>query len=168
MKIAITSDYHFGYNGDAVPQAEQVLAKARQLADVVIAAGDLFDVRVPRQETVNEAAKLFKQHCEEMKGRVKISKGEKQLAEQNPVIAIPGTHERRTKGLVNVIDVLDSAGVLVNCHNEKVLVEKNGEKLCIIGMAGVPEEYAAQVVKGRWLVRLTCLCFTRRLKKLFQ
>ncbi len=148
MKIAITSDYHLGYNADAAPQAEKILAKARQLADVVIAAGDLFDVRVPKQETVNEAAKLFKCHAEQMKGRAAgISKGEKSY-EENPVIAIPGTHERRTKGLANVIEVLDSAGVIINCHNAAVVAEKNGEKLCITGMAGVPEEYAVQVVKA--------------------
>lgn len=94
----------------------------------------------------------------------KIKKGEKTY-ENLPVIAIPGTHERRTKGLVNVIDLLDSGGMLVNCHNKHITIEnghrakpddsdansvcaENGERVSILGMAGVPEEYAADVVKA--------------------
>ncbi len=149
MKIAITSDYHLGYSSDALPQAAMALTKARELADIVIAAGDLFDVRVPKQEVVNDAIKLFKQHSEHMAAKhskVQIAKGEK-VYENNPVIAIPGTHERRTKGLVNVVDLLDSGGILVNCHNKHVTVEKNGERVSILGMAGVPEEYAEQVIE---------------------
>ncbi|MFH1247227.1 MAG: hypothetical protein V1644_02490 [Candidatus Micrarchaeota archaeon] len=64
MKIAIVSDFHLGYNDDALPQAKMGLEKARQLADAVIAPGDLFDVRVPKQEVVNEGIKLFKTHSE--------------------------------------------------------------------------------------------------------
>ncbi|MDP3741958.1 MAG: metallophosphoesterase family protein [Candidatus Micrarchaeota archaeon] len=150
MKIAITSDYHLGYSDDALPQAAMALAKALEVADCIIAAGDLFDVRVPKQEVVNDSIKLFKKHSEEMAAKhnsVKITKGEKTY-ENNPVIAIPGTHERRTKGLVNVVDLLDSGGMLVNCHNKHVTVEKNDERVAIIGMAGVPEEYAEQVIKA--------------------
>ncbi len=146
MKIAITSDFHLGYSEDALPQAQMILEKAAQLADIVIAAGDLFDVRVPKQEIVNDGIKLFKQYSENTKSSARITKGEKTY-EKPVVIAIPGTHERRTKGLVNVIDMLDSANVLANCHNKHVVVEKNEEKIAIIGMAGVPEEYASQVVK---------------------
>ncbi len=142
------SDFHLGYSDDALPQCRSALEKAVQVADVVIAAGDLFDVRIPKQETVNEAVKLFKQHSEAMahKGGAKITKGEK-IYGDNPAIAIHGTHERRTKGLVNVVEMLDSAGVLVNCHNKHVIVEKNGERVAIMGMGGVPEEYAGEIVK---------------------
>ena len=151
MKIAITSDYHLGYNDDALPQVKMILEKATRVADVVLAAGDLFDVRVPKQEIVNEAMKLFKTHSEQMAAKhsdVKISKEEKTIESGNPVIAIPGTHERRTKGLVNVVEMLNSAGVLVNCHNKHIVLEKNGEKVSILGMAGVPEEYTVQVMQA--------------------
>lgn len=134
MKIAIMSDLHLGYNDDALPQARQALKKSRDLgADIVIIAGDLFDVRVPKQEIVHEAVKLFTEH-NNLSGRA--------------AIAIAGTHERRTKGLSNIIEVLDSAGVLQNCHNFPVIIEKNGEKVAVLGMAGVPEEYAKSVVQA--------------------
>ncbi len=150
MKIAIMSDLHLGYSDDALPQAKMALDKATEIADVVIAAGDLFDVRVPKQEVVNDAIKLFKTISEAMAAKhpeINVQKGDK-VYENLPVIGIPGTHERRTKGLVNVVDLLDSGGMLVNCHNKHVTVEKNGEKICVLGMAGVPEEYAADVVKA--------------------
>ena len=60
MKIAVMSDFHFGYNDDALTQAGDALRKARGLADFVIAAGDLFDSRIPRQEVVNDSVRLLK------------------------------------------------------------------------------------------------------------
>ncbi len=154
MKIAILADLHLGYNVDAEPQAKQALEKASQIADIVIAAGDLFDVRIPKQEVVNSGIKLFKNHLEAMQNKeivlpqqhITLTKNGKKC--ENAVIAIPGTHERRTKGLVNVVELLDSAGTLINCHRDHVIVEKNGEKVAILGMAGVPEEYAKDVVKA--------------------
>ncbi len=154
MKIAITSDYHLGYSEDALAQTAKILETARQMSDVVIAAGDLFDVRVPKQEVLNDAIKLFKTHREATTAsaaKITISVEKNNRTYPNmPVIAIPGTHERRTKGLVNAIDVLDSAGVLINCHNKHVIVKKEAEneRVAIIGMAGVPEEYAGDVIKA--------------------
>ncbi len=150
MKIAIISDFHLGYSDDAYPQAKEALEKAREVADAVIVAGDLFDVRVPKQEVVNQGIQLFKQHCEEMKktkaNAVKINKGDF-VYETQPVIAIHGTHERRTKGLVNVVEMLNSTGLVANCHNNYVVIEKNGEKAAVLGMGGVPEEYVKQVIE---------------------
>lgn len=150
MKIAIMSDLHLGYSDDALPQAKMALEKASEMADCIVAAGDLFDVRVPKQEVVNDGIKLFKNASEAMGAKhpeVKVKKGGR-VYENLPVIGIPGTHERRTKGLVNVVDLLDSGGILVNCHNKTTIVEKNSERIAILGMAGVPEEYAADVVKA--------------------
>ncbi len=140
MKLAIMSDFHLGYSDDALLQAKMALEKARELGtDAVIAAGDLFDERVPKQEVIHAAIKLFSEHNRMMKERNPAAL---------PVIAIAGTHERRTKGLVNAIEVLDAAGLLANCHNKHIVIEGNGEKVAVLGMAGVPEEYAKQIVQA--------------------
>ena len=148
MKIAIMSDFHFGYNDDALVQAAEALRRARESADFVIAAGDLFDSRVPRPEIIHDAITILKDHERKTgSGGVEISElgggGKKTLA-NSPLIAIYGTHERRTKGLVNAVQVLDSAGLVVNVHAKTALVEKNGEIVAVQGMGGVPEEHAAE------------------------
>ncbi|MFH1247226.1 MAG: hypothetical protein V1644_02485 [Candidatus Micrarchaeota archaeon] len=81
------------------------------------------------------------------KKNTRISKGER-IFQFNPIVVIPGTHERRTKGLVNVVEMLDSAGLVANCHNKTVIIEKNNEKVAVIGMAGIPDEYAIEVIKA--------------------
>ncbi len=153
MKIAITGDFHFGFNEDAVQQALAVLSDARENADFVIAAGDLFDTRIPRQETIHDAIKVFRATTPQGNPPVSVSviEGkESRPLDAPPIIAIYGTHERRTKGLVNVIQLLDSAGILVNAHARKVLIEKEGdngiERVVVQGMGGMPEEMAGQAI----------------------
>ena len=154
MIIAVVSDFHFGYNSDAFPQAHEALLDARNRADVILAPGDLFDLRVPRQETLHEAAIAFQDAKGAGSGIVQriVESQEAQLERaDNPVIAIYGTHERRAKGLSNVIEFFHTAGLLVNCHARKVFVEKRVgagiERGCVQALGGVPEEMAAQAVK---------------------
>ena len=150
MKIAVMSDFHFGHNDDALAQATEALRKARELSDFVIAAGDLFDSRVPRQETVHDAMRLFKDHSRHAKTdslKMTLIDGAERKVETVPVVAIYGTHERRTKGLINAVQVLDSAGLVLNVHAKTLVVEKGGEKVAVQGMGGVPEEQAAENLK---------------------
>ena len=156
MKIAITGDFHFGFSDDALEQASQALNKAEALADVVVVAGDLFDHRVPKQETVDDALRLFgriAKDFEKKNGGVRILEidaeegREKELVGAPPIIAIFGTHERRTKGLVNAVQLLDSAGLVVNCHAKKIVVEKAGERVVFQGLGGIPEEYVKKALK---------------------
>ncbi len=155
MKIAITGDFHFGFNDDAPNQARRVLLDACEKADAIILAGDLFDTRIPKQETIYESIKIFRECQFSNTPKVSIFSlegNEKIPLSQTPLIAIYGTHERRTKGLVNVIQLLDSAGVLINCHARKIQLETLDEQtnepdsVTIQGLGGMPEELASKVV----------------------
>ncbi|MEM3364608.1 MAG: metallophosphoesterase family protein [Candidatus Micrarchaeia archaeon] len=126
MKVAILGDFHFGYDrfyDDSFIQAEQALLKAQDEADLLIVAGDLFDSRTPKQEVIARAIEVFR----------KLHK---------KAIVIHGTHERRPHGFANPVDILTKAGLAESCHGRHVIFEKDGEKVAVYGMAGVPEEYA--------------------------
>ncbi len=126
MKVAILGDFHFGYDrfyDDSFMQAEQALLKAQEQADLLIVAGDIFDSRTPKQEVIARSFEVFK----------KLHK---------KVIVIHGTHERRPHGFTNPVDLLVKAGFAESCHARAVVFEKDGEKVAIYGLAGVPEDYA--------------------------
>lgn len=150
MKIALISDFHLGYSQDSLPQARDALSKACSIADMVVLAGDLFDSRVPRQETIYEAIGLFRDFKPFLKKEFSASISSREgflKIDFNPFVAIYGTHERRAKGLVNAIQLLDSAGLVLNIHSRVLLVEGNGEKIAFQGMGGVPEEFAKRTLE---------------------
>ncbi|MFH1221880.1 MAG: DNA repair exonuclease [Candidatus Micrarchaeota archaeon] len=131
MKIAVISDLHLGYSRfeeDSYAQPERMIEEAMQKADALIVAGDLFDSRVPKIESIRHAVEIFK--------KSKI-----------PVIAIHGNHERRTKGFDNPINILASAEVIDYLNCSERLLEKDGEKVAIFGVGSVPEEYAEEEIK---------------------
>ncbi|MEK6843588.1 MAG: metallophosphoesterase [Candidatus Micrarchaeota archaeon] len=152
MRIAIISDCHFGFNEDALPQAREAMLKALKLdADVILLPGDIYDIRIPRQETVKETIELY---CEISnlsanapdRREIEVFEKEGDLEKlQNikgiPILAIWGTHERRGKGLANIIQILDSANLVLNFHTRTVLLKKNGKTVALQGLGGVPEEY---------------------------
>lgn len=147
MKIGILADSHLGYERffeDSFKQAEQALEMACDKADALILAGDIFDVKVPKPEVLAMAFKLFGkvvQRLKAKKDKVKlIQDGE--VVDRVPIIAIHGTHERRTKELINPIQVMESAGILLNAHLKLIILEKNGERVAVQGLGGVPDEYA--------------------------
>ena len=126
------SDTHLGYarfEKDAFVQAERALLDASEKADMILFAGDVFDVKVPKLETLDEAISIFR--------RIKV-----------PVFAIHGNHERRTKEQVNPAKLLASAGVLHYIHNTTTAYEHQGEKIQILGIGNVPDEYADEAVKN--------------------
>lgn len=153
MKIAITGDFHFGFNGDAAEQARRVMLDGKGKADFVIAAGDLFDYRVPKPETIHESIVVFNaaRHYGDGSTIVTVAEGERTAPAGTSIIAIYGTHERRTKGLVNVIELLHEAGLIVNCHARKAFVGKSKsgreERVCVQGMGGIPEELAKRALE---------------------
>lgn len=151
MKIAITGDFHLGFNQDALVQARNALDACRD-ADAIIIAGDVFDSRIPRQETLNEALQLFSQAAESLKSDATVFELDADgvitgLPNYPPILAIAGTHERRSKGLANPIHLLDSALCAVNVHARRICVQKGDEQACFQAMAGVPEEFSRQVLK---------------------
>jgi len=151
MKIAITGDFHLGFNQDALVQAKNALDACKD-ADAIIIAGDVFDSRIPRQETLNEALQLFSQAKDLCKSDATVYELDADgvitgLPNYPPIFAIAGTHERRSKGLANPIHLLDSALCAVNVHARRVCVQKKDEQVCFQAMAGVPEEFSRQVLK---------------------
>lgn len=151
MKIAITGDFHLGFNPDALAQAKNALDACKD-ADAIVIAGDIFDSRIPRQETLNEALQLFSQAAESMSSAAVVFEIDADgvitgLSKYPPILAVAGTHERRSKGLANPIHLLDSALAAVNVHARRICVEKGGERVCFQAMAGVPEEFSRQVLK---------------------
>lgn len=132
MRIAIISDTHFGYarfEEDSFTQAESAFLDAAKKADLIVYAGDVFDSKVPRLETINRVAQILK----------KVDK---------PIYAIHGNHERRSKGMVNAPQLLATIGVLRYFHNEVVPFEIGGERLLFFCLGSMPEEYIKTAIDG--------------------
>ena len=132
MKIAIFSDPHLGYNRfeeDSYIQAERVIMDASVKADVILCAGDIFDIKIPKLETIKRAIEIFK--------KAKI-----------PIYAIHGNHERRAKEMVNPAQILASGTHMQLLHGSEAIFEKNEEKIQIFGLGSVPEEYAETALKS--------------------
>lgn len=158
MKIAVISDMHLGYKSgtereeDAFKQAEEAMDKALEKnIDLILLPGDIFDEKVPSPETMSRAIKILKKPLTRTKREVEIkelNKGKEQLSKSSvPIIAIHGTHERRSKGYVNPIQMLEDMGYLIHLHCNRTIVKVNGEEIAIHGMSGVPEEYTKQVLE---------------------
>ncbi len=152
MKIAVISDTHLGYafgtdrQEDCFEALEEAFDKAiKEKPDLILMPGDIFDSRTPRQEVWAKALKLFQKPLLAEKSNAKlveVSNGRKpsEMALKGiPVIAIHGTHEKRSLGLVNPVELLDQAGFLIHLHKSYVLFEKQGEKVAVHGFSGVPE-----------------------------
>jgi DNA repair exonuclease SbcCD nuclease subunit len=144
MKIAILADFHIGYERfreDAFRQTEEALELASQNADMIVIAGDIFDYRHPKPEVIAEAITLFKRlSSKKFAANVSGFEGRGERYTDIPVVAIPGTHERRSDGEVDPVDLLNLAGLLVNANQAKVTVEKGGERVVVYGVGGTAEE----------------------------
>jgi len=154
LKIAVLADFHLGYVrflDDSFEQAERAFSRACEEAELVVLLGDIFDSRIPKQEILARSFKLFR-NAFGKKWEAKLASydskdGRKNYAEV-PVVAIHGTHERRTKELVNPIELLEKAGFLVNVHAATAVFEKDGERIALQGMGGIPEEYAKSALEA--------------------
>jgi len=131
MKLAIVADTHFGHakwGEDAFLQGKAAILEAAEKADALILAGDIFDSATPSLNALSEFASLLRQASV-------------------PVLAIHGTHEMRPKGQANPIQFMHSAGLLVNIHQNRQVLERDGQKIAITGMGGVPENYVREALK---------------------
>jgi len=131
MKIALFSDTHLGYarfEADSYVQAERTLVEASKQADLILCAGDIFDVKIPKLETLKRAVEIF--------NRATV-----------PVIAIHGNHERRSRDTVNPVQLLAASTNIILLHGQDTVFEKNGQKIQIFGLGSVPEEYAEEALK---------------------
>ena len=160
MRIAILSDFHFGYGAggeranDPYDAFREAVDKAKD-CDLAIFAGDLFDTRNPDAETLTKAMELMiplllrQSDMKLIQGIGKdISKVSETALMGIPIVAIHGTHERRTKGLLNPVEALEKAGFVVYLHCNGVIFEKDGERVAIHGLSGVPDQYAEGVLSN--------------------
>lgn len=132
MRIGIVADNHLGYprfEEDSFVQAERAMLGAAEKCDVIINAGDIFDTRIPKLETLQKGMELF--------SRIKV-----------PVFAIYGNHERRTKEMTNPVELLLTAGVVKYLHGTGEIFEKDGEKAQIFGIGNIPDRYAKTAVES--------------------
>jgi len=162
MKISILSDLHFGYGWntrieeDSYQNAQEAISKCLD-SDLILIAGDIFDSRNPRTETWAKALKvLSKPLLEKNKGVKLVEEINKHLPEISqrtlssiPVLALHGTHERRTKDQINAIEALEQTGFLIHLHCNGLIFEKDDQRVAIQGMSGVPERYAEQAL-NKW------------------
>jgi len=149
--LLLTSDFHlgYGYNTEREKDCFFVLEEIlKEPADLILFAGDLFDSRVPRLEVLAEAMN-FLSKLKEKKSEAKFIECDKEINKRAlhgvPFISIYGNHERRAN-LINPIQSLEKAGLLINLHCQKIVFELNGEKIAIHGMSYVPEKYSRDVL----------------------
>ncbi|MDI6826141.1 MAG: DNA repair exonuclease [Candidatus Aenigmarchaeota archaeon] len=162
MRIAILSDFHFGYGWntrlekDSFDNAEEAISNSLD-SDLILISGDIFDTRTPRTETWAGALRvLSKPILAENKGLKLVKTINKDLDEISrrslsgiPVLSLHGTHERRPKEQINAIEALEKTGFLIYLHCNGIVFEKDGERVAVQGMSGVPERYAKEVLE-KW------------------
>ena len=108
MRIGIVADNHLGYprfEEDSFVQAERAMHGAAEKCDVIINAGDIFDTRIPKLETLQRGMELFR--------KIKV-----------PVFAIYGNHERRTKEMTNPVQLLLTANLVKYLHGTSEVFEE--------------------------------------------
>ena len=162
MKIAILSDLHFGYawnsklENDSFDNAKEALEKSRD-CDFILIIGDIFDSRIPNTEVWDRALEVLSipllSEDKEIKLVKTIDKDVKEISQRTligtPVVALHGTHERRGRDQVNAIQALEEAGFVIHLHCNGVVLEKDGERVAVQGMSGVPERYAKKIM-DKW------------------
>ena len=150
MKLAIASDFHFGYawgterGEDSFIQGSEAMEKSLK-ADAIILPGDIFDSRIPKQEIIGKAMQIVgTASASPSDAVVERAVPNRTLPHPTgtPVVAIHGTHERRAAGLTNPVQLLEAAGLCVVLHGNAVIIKKGNERVAIHGMGGVPEQYA--------------------------
>ncbi|MBL7170225.1 MAG: DNA repair exonuclease [Candidatus Aenigmarchaeota archaeon] len=162
MKISILSDLHFGYvwnsklENDSFDNAREAIEKSLD-SDLILIIGDIFDSRIPNTEIWDKALEVLSgpllSEDKEVKLLKLIEKDIKKISERTligiPVVALHGTHERRGRDQINAIQAMEQAGFLIHLHCNGLVFEKDGQKVAIQGMSGVPERYAKTIL-DKW------------------
>lgn len=158
MRILVFSDVHLGY-GRGTERYEDPFMAFREVVekglecDLILVAGDLFDSRNPDTEILTRAmetliAPLTRENGTRIAGVVDREIGSLTPMHHQgiPVVMIHGTHERRVRGLLNPVQALEKAGFGVHIHCNGIILEKDGEKVCVQGISGVPDQFAEAVL----------------------
>lgn len=160
MRLAFVSDTHLGFargtirEEDAFFQFKQALEGiASQAPDAIIHPGDFFDHKIPLQECWDEAFQCLNVIQKASQSTATITHFPRNGSPHNyrfhgiPMIAIAGTHEYRSKDFKNALQVLHTANQLICLHASHVIIEKNGEKVAVHGMSGIPEKRALEALR---------------------
>ncbi len=161
MRISIFSDTHFGYGlntrleNDSFNNAAEAINKSLD-SDLIIICGDIFDSKFPKTDVWGRALKVLSKtqlNYREINVVDTINKNLDEISERVlngiPIIALHGTHERLTKDQINAVQALEAAGFVIHLHLNGLIFERNGVKVAIQGMSGVPERYAKQIL-DKW------------------
>ncbi|MFA5931317.1 MAG: metallophosphoesterase [archaeon] len=155
MILGIFSDSHLGFGSDdRFEEAfdrfkESIKIFKERKADFLLHAGDLFDSAVPEQEVWKKTFECFNENngpSADLK-KCQLSGTSSVCVKGIPIIGIHGTHEFRGKDFTNAIAILEEANCLVHVHAGFVELEKNGEKVFVHGMGGVPEKHAKDALE---------------------
>ena len=158
MKISIFPDAHCGYaygeerGEDSFNALAEAVEKSKD-SDLILIAGDLFDIRLPRPEVFSRTAKILRK-AQQFPNRAKLvsifNKDENDIhptaLQGVPIVAIHGNHDRRSHGLVNPVQAMEHVGMLTHLERSSAVFEVNGEKVAIHGMSNVSERYAKQAM----------------------
>ncbi len=155
MLLGIFSDTHLGFGSDERNQEsfdrfkEAIKIFKEKKTDFILHCGDLFNDSVPDQETWLKTFNCFEENNGDFRKIKKVKSGEeKTIAVKGiPIIAIHGTHEFRGKDFANALEILEKSNCLCHIHAGYALLEKNGEKVFVHGMSGVPEKFAKSVLE---------------------
>ncbi|MFH1587514.1 MAG: DNA repair exonuclease [Candidatus Diapherotrites archaeon] len=160
MKIAIMSDFHFGFGekGDRVGESFENARQAIELAlengaEMILIPGDMFDEAIPPQDVLYKAIEILlipkgiPSKNIDLKKIMRDGKEKEIYVSGIPVVAIPGTHEFRGKDHKNILELLERADLLLNAHASTIIFEKGDEKIAVQGMGGVPEKKALEVLQ---------------------
>ncbi len=157
VKISIIGDCHFGYDfggergEDSFATVAEALERSKD-ADLIIQTGDMFDARVTKQEVIAHAAKVFSiarnSECNTKLIEV-IRKEQKDIPKLRgiPIVCIHGTHERRSKHLLNPIHAMENSDLVLYLDSQTAVFDCNGTKVAVHGLSGVPERYAKDVLR---------------------
>lgn len=170
MKIAILSDFHFGFaynsrlENDSFDQAEEAMEKALD-SDLILIGGDIFDIRAPKTQIWGRATKILSKPLLKENTGIKLVESTKELKEISyitldhiPVVALHGNHERLARGELNAIEALENAGILIHLHCNTIVFEKDGIKIAVHGMSSVPERFARDILH-QWNPQPIPSCF---------
>lgn len=151
MIVGIISDTHIGYPRfyeDSIAQTRQAFQEACDKSDLVLIAGDIFDTKTPKFEVLAKAMEILS-YGKEVDWDSKQIKGEHG---EYPVVAIHGTHDRRSKEMINPVQLLEGAGLITNTSDRAVVFTKKNadgtaEKIAIHGVGGTTEDTIRQAIK---------------------
>lgn len=110
IRIAVMSDFHIAVGGLGASQAAKCLKIAEKCAtDAILLVGDIISGKggIPHIKSVFSGVKT-------------------------PIYAVPGNHDHWT-GIELISEALSDVGVKL-LINESVILEKNGEKIAIVGI----------------------------------